>query len=89
MLAPENELYTRELTAKDFSWVAGKPPEKSIHCAACPRYHAREASATVEPLPDSKARILFDEPQRAITTGQAVVLYDGDEVLGGGTIESA
>ena len=42
--------------------------------------------ATVRPLPDGKVEVEFDEPQRAITRGQAVVLYDGDVVVGGGTI---
>ena len=46
-----------------------------------------EAPALAEPLPDGRVRLTFDEPQRAITAGQAAVLYDGDEVLGGGTIE--
>ena len=46
----------------------------------------REAAATVEPLPGGRIRMVFAEPQRAITPGQAVVFYDGDLVLGGGTI---
>ena len=46
----------------------------------------REAAATVEPLPGGCIRMVFAEPQRAITPGQAVVFYDGDLVLGGGTI---
>ena len=45
------------------------------------------AAATVEPLESGGIRVIFDEPQRAITAGQAVVLYDGDVVLGGGTID--
>ena len=45
-----------------------------------------EAAATVEPLPGGRIRMVFTEPQRAVTPGQAVVFYDGDLVLGGGTI---
>ena len=44
-------------------------------------------AATAEALPDERLRLVFDVPQRAVTAGQAVVLYDGEEVLGGGTIE--
>jgi len=50
------------------------------------RSRMTEQPATVYPDTDGKARVVFDEPQRAITPGQAVVLYDGDRVIGGGTI---
>ena len=50
------------------------------------RYHQREQAASVTVLEDGRVQLLFDEPQRAITPGQAVVLYDSDTVLGGGTI---
>ena len=50
------------------------------------RYHQREQAATVTVLSDGRVHLVFDEPQRAITPGQAVVLYGGDTVLGGGTI---
>ena len=46
-----------------------------------------EAEAEVTPLPEGRMRVVFRQPQRAITSGQAVVLYDGDTVLGGGVIE--
>ena len=50
------------------------------------RYRQTEQPATVYPLDGGLAKVVFDEPQRAITRGQAVVLYDGDVVVGGGTI---
>jgi tRNA-specific 2-thiouridylase len=50
------------------------------------RYNQKEQPATVYPEENGFARVVFDEPQRAMTPGQAVVLYDGDLVVGGGTI---
>lgn len=50
------------------------------------RYRHKEQAALVEPLDNGRFKVTFDEPQRAITKGQAVVLYEGDEVLGGGKI---
>ena len=61
---------------------AGPPPVRHRQT----RYSQREAAATVEPLPGGCIRMVFTEPQRAVTPGQAVVFYDGDLVLGGGTI---
>ncbi|MBE6778231.1 MAG: tRNA 2-thiouridine(34) synthase MnmA [Ruminococcaceae bacterium] len=86
VLAPEEALYTNELTARCFHWIAGEPPAAPRRVTAKTRYAAKEAPATVTPLPDGGARVTFDAPQRAITVGQAVVLYDGDVVVGGGTI---
>ena len=53
------------------------------------RYRQPEQPATVRPLPDGKVEVEFDEPQRAITAGQAVVFYRGDTVAGGATIDKA
>ena len=61
----------------------------TARCAAKVRYRQREQSAWAEPLPGGKVRLRFDEPQRAVTPGQAAVLYDGDTVLGGGEILAA
>ncbi|MCQ2428324.1 MAG: tRNA 2-thiouridine(34) synthase MnmA, partial [Clostridia bacterium] len=81
------DLMSRELTASDFNWISGTAPDKPFRASAKVRYRHREQPATVEPLPDGRVRIVFDEPQRAITPGQSAVLYDGDTVLGGGIIE--
>ena len=86
LLTPESELYTTRLVADGFNWVEGDVPQEPVRVTARTRYNAKEAAATVTALPDGKAEVVFDQPQRAVTTGQAVVLYDGDYVIGGGRI---
>ena len=86
LLTPESELYTTRLVADGFNWVDGVVPQEPVRVTARTRYNAKEAAATVTALPDGKAEVVFDQPQRAVTTGQAVVLYDGDYVIGGGRI---
>ena len=72
------------------SWIAyDGAPKTPISVTARTRYHAKEAAATVTPLEDGTVQVVFAEPQRAVTAGQAVVLYDGEIVVGGGTITSA
>ena len=85
-LGPNAALFRRVLLSKDWVWGAIAPPETPFRALAKVRYRHAEAPADVEPLPDGSVRIRFDAPQRAITTGQAVVLYRNDMVLGGGTI---
>lgn len=84
----ERELYGKELEARDVNWLGIPEPAAPVRCAARVRYRAAEAAATVEALPGGRARVVFDAAQRAIAPGQAVVFYDGDDVLGGGWIES-
>ncbi len=84
-LCGDNQLYTDNLVAKDFNWLK-KPDGVEFSCKARIRYRHIEQPATVT-LDDGKVYIKFNEPQRAITPGQSVVLYDGDIVLGGGIIE--
>ena len=86
LLTPESDLYTTRLVADHFNWVDGEVPKEPVKVTACTRYNAREAAATVTALPDGKAEVVFETPQRAVTTGQAVVLYDGEYVVGGGRI---
>ena len=77
------------LRASRVNWIAGAPPEAPVRCTAKARYSQQvDAPCTVYPLEGRAIRVVFDQPQRAVTAGQAVVLYNGDEVLGGGTIES-
>lgn len=86
ILGEDNRLYTRELTAERVNWLSVPEPDRPLSVTAKTRYSQREAAATVEPLPGGCIRMVFTEPQRAVTPGQAVVFYDGDLVLGGGTI---
>ena len=86
ILGDNEELFTRELTASDFNWVSMAPAQSDIRASARIRYRHHEAPATIIPLSEDKVKIIFDEPQRAITRGQSVVVYDGDYVIGGGII---
>ena len=85
-LAENQELYSDVLTANEFHWISGRIPPAEVRCKAKIRYRHAEQSAAAYPQPNGKVKIVFDQPQRAITPGQAVVLYDGDVVLGGGRI---
>lgn len=86
VLAPDENLYSSELTANDINLISVEKIEQPMRVKAKVRYRHTEQWATVtQPTPDT-IHVVFDEPQRAITSGQAVVLYDGDIVVGGGTI---
>lgn len=87
-VGPESSLYRKTLIADDVNWIAISELTAPLRCKAKTRYRQQEEWATVTPLADGKIQVTFDEPQRAMTVGQAVVLYDGDTVLGGGTILS-
>jgi len=84
-LCTNEELFSKELTAIDFNWLIPEPGSE-IKCRARVRYNMKEQPAAAFILDDDSVKVVFNEPQRAITKGQAVVLYDGDTVLGGGTI---
>ena len=79
-------LFQKTLRAKDWNWIPFPALTQPIRVTSKVRYRHVEQPATVYPEENGYARVEFDEPQRAITTGQAVVLYDGDLVVGGGTI---
>ncbi|MBQ8827592.1 MAG: tRNA 2-thiouridine(34) synthase MnmA [Clostridia bacterium] len=87
-LGKDRELYSKEAAVSDFNWILGDVPNTEIRCKAKVRYRHPEQWATVIPINETTIQIIFDEPQRAITPGQAAVLYDGDVVLGGGTLVS-
>ena len=86
VLGDNDRLFRTELTANRVNWIAGPAPEGAFRCTAKTRYSQAETPALAEPLSDGRLHLTFDEPQRAVTPGQAAVLYDGDTVLGGGTI---
>ncbi len=80
-----DDLLATGLVARDLRW-AGSPPTESFECRAQIRYRSPAVPARVEVTPDATARVAFESPQRAVTPGQAVVLYEGDYVLGAGWI---
>jgi tRNA-specific 2-thiouridylase len=83
----KEELDCLEFTAKGVNWVAFDAPGEPVRAEVKVRYRHEPAAATIYALPDARARIVFDEPQRAITPGQATIFYHGEEVVGGGWIE--
>lgn len=87
VLGREDALYTRVLIAKAINLIACPAIEKPLRVTAKVRYRQPETPATVTQLDEDTLRVEFDLPQRAVTAGQAVVLYDGDTVVGGGTIQ--
>jgi tRNA-uridine 2-sulfurtransferase len=80
-------LLSSTLTADDAHWTSGEAPTEPFRANVKIRYRAPEVPALVTPLPDRRFHVEFDTPQRAVTPGQSAVVYIGDEVLGGGTIE--
>lgn len=88
-LGDENDLYARGALVGDFNWISGEAPKSQISCTVKIRYRQAEVPATVIAEYDGKVRITFDSPVRAVTPGQAAVVYDSDVVLGGGTIIGA
>ena len=89
VVGPREKAFGSELTAAGLNWLTISRPTVPVTVKARIRYRHREAGATITPLDEDRIYVKFTEPQMAITPGQAVVFYDGDTVLGGGTIESA
>ncbi len=85
-LGEEADLFSARLVAKNINLIAAEKLTAPIRCTAKTRYSHKGAAATVEQTGEDELTVLFDAPQRAITPGQALVLYDGDTVIGGGTI---
>jgi tRNA-specific 2-thiouridylase len=86
MAGSAEELMSSEFTVARVNWIAFDDPQEPVRAEVRVRYRHTAAAATITPLAEGRARIVFDEPQRAITPGQASVFYRGDEVVGGGWI---
>ena len=85
----DEELLSREFTAAGVNWVAFDDPVDEVRADVRVRYRHIAAPATLKPMASGRVHVMFDEPQRAITPGQATVFYRGDEVVGGGWIVKA
>ena len=85
-LCLNDELFSNELFADDVNLISIEELKEPMKLSAKIRYKHKEADATLYPCEDGKIRLVFQEPQRAITKGQAVVMYRGDTVVGGATI---
>ncbi len=87
VLCSNDELFSTELYANNINLISCDSIDKPLKIKAKVRYNQQEQPATVTQVDADRLHIVFDKPQRAISKGQAVVLYDGDIVVGGGTIE--
>jgi tRNA-specific 2-thiouridylase len=82
----EKDLLKKELFCKDVNWISGKEPKLPLKVKAKIRYRTDFTRATIYHLKNKIYRVIFEKPQRAITPGQSVVFYKGEELLGGGII---
>jgi tRNA-uridine 2-sulfurtransferase len=82
----QEELLSSEFIAAGVNWIAPVKPTKAVRAEVRVRYRHTAAPATITPIDNLRVVVVFEEPQRAITPGQATVFYNGDEVLGGGWI---
>lgn len=87
VLGTKDELLCDKADVCDFNWISGEVPQKPFRAKVKIRYRAPEEWATVTATCENEVSIVFDKPQRAVTPGQAAVVYDGDTVIGGGTIK--
>lgn len=83
------DLFTRRVEAESFTWPSGCPDGEAFRATAQIRYRHAASPGRLELIAAGRVRFVFDEPQPAVTPGQALVCYDGDRVMGGGWITSA
>jgi tRNA-uridine 2-sulfurtransferase len=86
VIGRQEDLARWELTASDCNWLVD-PPNGAFRCSAKIRYNSPPATAVAEVLGDGRVRVCFDQPRYGVAPGQAVVLYEGERVLGGAWIE--
>lgn len=86
VVGSQEELLRDEFGAANVNWIAFDEPGEPVRAEVRVRYRHTAMPATITPKENGRAHISFDEPQRAITPGQATVFYRGDEVIGGGWI---
>ena len=79
--------FSESMIVKDVNLIAFDKLERDFKCCVKIRYKHKEAPATLIPLEEGRVKVVFDEPQKAVTKGQSAVFYDGEYVLGGGKIE--
>lgn len=89
ILGDEEGLFSKGLIANRCNFISFEKLSGEYKCAVKIRYSGNEWECIITPCEDGKIRVQFDNPQRAVTPGQAVVFYNGDEVIGGGWIERA
>lgn len=82
-------LYCDELFAAELTWINDKPPSLPFACNSKIRYRQADQPCVIQSIEGGKAWITFPHPQRAVTPGQSIVLYDGPICLGGGVIQKA
>lgn len=88
-VGPEEYLYAEGLLAGEMNYLQPMIPQRTVEVTARIRYNARDVKGRLTVLESGKSRLVFDEPQKSVTPGQSVVLYEGDTVLGGGVIETS
>ena len=82
------DLYTRTLVASQPHWIAGAPASLPLRCSAQVRYRQSDQACTVLAVDAGRCEVRFEDAQRAVTPGQYVVFYDGEECMGGAVIAS-
>ena len=87
IVGSKEDVYSVELIAADINWIAKQSLKQPLELKAKIRYRHREADAVITSISSREAHVKFKQPQMAITPGQAIVFYDKDTVVGGGTIE--